>query len=159
MFDSAVALNAGGDGGAELAGMDGQGVATVGGKPDAGGAARLIADGKPDGAGEDGAGAGEVRPEPELVELTIESAPEGAEVRLSGSRKVLGTTPYVHKAERGGKRLTFTLTLSGYSRERVSLSANEDGSKRVELKKRATSSGAKKPKKPPDTKDPFGGGY
>jgi hypothetical protein len=107
------------------------------------------------------------------VELTIESTPPGAAVRLSGSKEVLGTTPYTHEVKRGSKRLTFALVLEGHGHERITLSTDKDASKHVKLAassdpkttgktpgkttgKTGKTPGKTTDKTPPDTKDPFG---
>jgi hypothetical protein len=149
----------GGEPGDMEVGADTAGVGTAP-EPGLEAGADLGADGevKAGGSGEDGAGLIEIVPEPEMVKLTIESTPPGAAVRLSGSKEVLGTTPYTHEVQRGSKKLTFALALEGHGHERVKLSTDRDASKHVKL---AASSGSKKHgkttgKTPPDTKDPFG---
>jgi eukaryotic-like serine/threonine-protein kinase len=171
--DSAVALQVEQDDSREPVGAGAEAAGTV---PDEGSGAgagmQPDIEIQPGGAGEDGSGSGQAKPE--MVTLLIESTPAGAAVRLSGSKDVLGTTPYTHQVERGRERLTFTLALEGYGQERVKLATDQDISKHVKLAAtsvvqatgktgktgKAAGKTGKTPDKtgktPPDTKDPFG---
>ena len=69
--------------------------------------------------------------------LRITSKPARAYVYRRGSERVLGKTPFTTQIERADHPVHFELRLRGHYHRAVQLSASQDGSRSVVMKKRA----------------------
>jgi hypothetical protein len=81
------------------------------------------------------------KPAVKRVSLSIDSTPEGAEVRRVGEGKVLGETPFTDLVQSGGN-VRYVLRKDGYADETVELDSGSDVSRSVSLR-------ANKPVAPP----------
>ena len=72
----------------------------------------------------------------EMVTLRLESTPSRAYVYRRGQDKLLGKTPLSLELPRGDEKLRFDLRVRGYYKKTVDFRPTEDGSEKVELKKR-----------------------
>ncbi len=76
---------------------------------------------------------GEVDRPAGLVTLTLESEPTGATVVRKRDRIRLGVTPYTYEAEDEFGTIVFVLEMEGYRSTSVSMPANRDGIRQVNL--------------------------
>ena len=80
----------------------------------------------------------------EMVFISIESMPSGAEVVRAEDEEVLGTTPFHKEFPKGSDELDLLLKHDGYHKMEVTVGLDKDSSRRWTLKKRSSRSERKK---------------